>query len=327
MGLRLKAGCGLVRGLGYLNPGRSPAGTYHRGMDPWFGGRGVHTGEDVDATTGQEPILEVVGLHKAFGAQKVLRGIDLRIETGRITVIIGGSGSGKSVLIKHLVALLRPDAGEVRLHGRNLFTMGPDDLLDARRRFGMLFQAGALFDSMSVYDNVAFPLREHKRLNRKDERELVLARLEELNLFNVEFKFPNELSGGMRKRVALARATVLDPEIILYDEPTTGLDPVMIAQVDDMIAETQERCKVTSIVISHDMASTFRIAHQIAMLHEGRIVEAGSPDEFRNSANENVRAFIFQSGTGPLKGAASGRSATETLRSDDRAGTAGQGSR
>lgn len=246
------------------------------------------------------PILQVCDLHKAFGEQKVLRGINLKIETGKITVIIGGSGSGKSVLVKHLVALLRPDQGQVLFHGRDLFDMSGDQILQARRHFGMLFQSGALFDSMNVYDNVAFPLREHRNLKPSEERELVQTRLRELNLVNVDKKFPAELSGGMKKRVALARATVLDPEVIIYDEPTTGLDPVMIAQVDDMISETQERMKATSIVISHDMASTFRISHHIAMLFDGEIIEYGTPNEFRASSDKRVRSFIFTSGTGPL---------------------------
>ena len=249
----------------------------------------------------EPPILEVINLHKRFGDQQVLRGVDLRIETGKITVIIGGSGSGKSVLIKHLVALLRPDEGEVRFHGHDLFQMKDSEILQARKHFGRLVQAGALCDSMNVYDNIAFPLREHRKMNRAQERATVLGRLEELNLQGAEKKFPAELSGGMRKRVALARATVLEPEILIYDEPTTGLDPMLIAQVDDMIAATQEKHKVTSVVISHDMASTFRIAHFIAVLHEGRIVEYGTPAQLRNSANEVVRRFIYTSGTGPLQ--------------------------
>ncbi len=253
----------------------------------------------------ETPIMQVVDLHKSFGGQPVLRGVDLTIATGKVTVIIGGSGSGKSVLVKHLVGLLRPDSGQVKLHGQDLFAMPPDALLKARRQFGMLFQAGALFDSMTVYENIAFPLREHRPMPRQEERDLVHARLAELNLVNVDHKYPAELSGGMKKRVALARATILDPEIIIYDEPTTGLDPMMISQVDDMIAETQERHNVTSVVISHDMASTFRIAHHIAMLYEGRIVEYGTPDEFRASTNEVVRKFIFVSGTGPLQQAQS----------------------
>lgn len=265
---------------------------------------------EVPLSTGggsEPPILDVVDLHKAFGDQQVLRGVDLRIETGKITVIIGGSGSGKSVLIKHLVALLRPDRGEVRFHGKDLFGMTHAELLSARKHFGMLFQASALFDSMSVYDNVAFPLREHRRLSRQQERDLVMERLAELKLDGADKKFPGELSGGMKKRVALARATILDPQILIYDEPTTGLDPVMISQVDDMIAETQERHKVTSVVISHDMASTFRIAHHIAMLYQGRIIEYGTPDDFKRSQNPEVRKFIFVSGTGPLKHEGNGK--------------------
>jgi phospholipid/cholesterol/gamma-HCH transport system ATP-binding protein len=255
--------------------------------------------------TAEDPgnaILEVRDLHKSFGPHDVLRGIDLRIEEGLITVIIGGSGSGKSVLVKHLIGLLQPDRGTILLHGRDLATMDRSELIEARTKFGMLFQMGALFDSMTVYENVAFPLREHRRgMKRAEERALVIDALETLNLFNVENKFPSELSGGMRKRVALARATILKPEIIIYDEPTTGLDPMMIKQVDDMIAETQERFQATSVVISHDMASTFRIAHRVAMLHEGRIRVYGTPETLRESDDPIVRQFIFVSGTGPLQ--------------------------
>lgn len=255
-----------------------------------------------------EPILQVRDVYKSFGDQQVLRGIDLDIRSGEVLVIIGGSGSGKSVLIKHLVALLRPDRGQVLFHGQNLFDMDDHALLEARKNFGMLFQNGALFDSMSVYDNVAFPLREHLRLKKPEERERVMASLAELKVDHASHKFPGELSGGMRKRVALARATILRPQILIYDEPTTGLDPVMIKQVDDMIAETQERLKITSVVISHDMASTFRIAHRIAMLYQGEIVEVGPPALFKASANPVVRTFIFVSGTGPLQ-AGSGEAA------------------
>jgi phospholipid/cholesterol/gamma-HCH transport system ATP-binding protein len=247
------------------------------------------------------PILQVEDLHKAFGGQTVLNGVNLDIEEGQITVVIGGSGSGKSVLIKHLVALLRPDRGQVRFAGRDLFQMADRELLQVRRSFGMLFQNAALFDSMSVFENVAFPLREHQKLTKAELHDTVMASLEVLKLEYAAQKFPGELSGGMKKRVALARATILRPKILIYDEPTTGLDPVMIKQVDDMIAETQERLQVTSVVISHDMASTFRIAHKIAMLHQGQIIEQGSPAEFRASANPIVRNFIFVSGTGPLQ--------------------------
>ncbi len=260
------------------------------------------TRDDEAPRSDEAPVLEAVGLEKAFGPQKVLRGVDLRIETGLVTVIIGGSGSGKSVLIKHLIGLLRPDAGEVRFHGTALADMNGRDLLRFRARMGMLFQSGALFDSMSVYENVAFPLREHRRgLSRADERELVIDALQQLGLRNIDHKFPSELSGGMRKRVGLARATILGPEIIFYDEPTTGLDPIMIHQVDDMIAETQERLKVTSIVISHDMASTFRIGHRIAMLYEGQIIAYDTPQRFREVDDPRVQRFINVSGTGPLQ--------------------------
>lgn len=235
-----------------------------------------------------------------------MRGIDLDIAEGQITVIIGGSGSGKSVLIKHLVALLRPDRGGILFRGRDIFQMDDMELLATRRHFGMLFQNAALFDSMNVYDNVAFPLREHQPQPADRERELVMDALTQLKLGHAVHKFPAELSGGMRKRVALARATILRPEILIYDEPTTGLDPVMIKQVDDMIAETQARLQVTSIVISHDMASTFRIAHRVAMLYQGQIIESGTPQEFRHSQNPIVRDFIFVSGTGPLQAAAAG---------------------
>ena len=250
----------------------------------------------------EAPVLEASNLEKAFGTQKVLRGINLRIETGLVTVIIGGSGSGKSVLIKHLIGLLHPDAGEVRFHGNAIADMNGRDLLQFRSRMGMLFQSGALFDSMSVYENVAFPLRAHRRhLSKAEEREMVIDSLQQLGLNNVDHKFPSELSGGMRKRVGLASATILGPEIIFYDEPTTGLDPIMIHQVDDMIAETQERLKVTSIVISHDMASTFRIGHRIAMLYEGQIIAYDTPERFREVDDERVQRFINVGGTGPLK--------------------------
>lgn len=255
----------------------------------------------VDSAPARVPILQVEDLHKSFGEQRVLNGVNLDIEEGQITVVIGGSGSGKSVLIKHLVALLRPDRGQVRFAGRDLFQMPDAELLQVRRSFGMLFQNAALFDSMSVFDNVAFPLREHQKLRKPELHDTVMQALTALKLEHAAQKFPGELSGGMKKRVALARATILRPKILIYDEPTTGLDPVMIKQVDDMIAETQARLQVTSVVISHDMASTFRIAHKIAMLHQGQIIEQGSPEEFRASDNPIVRNFIFVSGTGPLQ--------------------------
>ena len=252
----------------------------------------------------EPPILEVIDLRKSFGSKQVLRGVDLRIETGLTTVIIGGSGSGKSVLLKHLIGLMEADSGEVRFHGKPVQTMEAHELVQMRAKFGMLFQHSALFDSMNVEDNVAFPLREHRRdLPRKEVRRQVTQSLNELDLFDVERLFPAELSGGMQKRVGLARATILGPEIILYDEPTTGLDPIMIKQVDDMIAATQRRLHVTSVVISHDMASTFRIGQRVAMLYEGKIICYGTPEEVRSSGDPIVQRFINVSGTGPLRGA------------------------
>lgn len=266
-------------------------------------GPSPETADTSGSVSGVDPILRVVELHKSFGPHDILRGINLSIPEGKTTVIIGGSGSGKSVLLKHLIALLRPDSGEVLFRGRNIHQMSSREMLEFRGKMGMLFQMAALFDSMTVYDNIAFPLREHRKLSRADEREMVMNSLQELNLYDVENKNPAELSGGQRKRVSLARATILRPEIILYDEPTTGLDPIMIKQVDDMIAETQQRLKVTSIVISHDMASTFRIAHKVAMLYKGQIIATGTPAELRVNPLPQVQEFINVSGTGPLQAA------------------------
>jgi phospholipid/cholesterol/gamma-HCH transport system ATP-binding protein len=261
----------------------------------------VQSQSNDDVTQSGAPILRARGIVKSFGTQTVLHGIDLDIEPGLITVIIGGSGSGKSVLLKHLIGLLNPDEGAVEFRGKVVADMNRSELLAYRARIGMLFQSGALFDSMSVYENVAFPLREHQRgIKREEERTRVLNALAELDLSNAERKFPSELSGGMRKRVALARATILEPEIILYDEPTTGLDPIMIKAVDDMIAETAARLRVTSVVISHDMASTFRIAHRVAMLFDGKIIVYGTPAEIRKCDDQRVQDFIHVSGTGPL---------------------------
>ena len=243
-----------------------------------------------------DPAIVVEDLHRAFGAQQVLRGVNLEIPRGRITIIIGGSGSGKSVLVKHIIGLLRPDRGRIWVDGEDITQLDEAALLRVRRRFGMLFQHAALFDSMTVEENVAFPLREHTDLSRSEVRARVERQLAELGLDGVGRKWPAELSGGMRKRVGLARALMMDPEFLIYDEPTTGLDPVLAHQVDQMIAEAQQRYGVTSIVISHDMASTFRLAHQIAMIHDGRIVAAGSPEEIYASPEEAVQRFIHVSG-------------------------------
>lgn len=247
-----------------------------------------------------QPIIRLQDVHKAFGDNRVLQGVDLDVPEGLITTVIGGSGSGKSVLIKHIIALLRPDRGQVFVDGEDVSVLKPNELVRVRRKFGMLFQYAALFDSMTVEENIAFPLREHSKLSNKVIREKVREKLEMLRLPGTEKKYPAELSGGMRKRVGLARAIIHEPKILIYDEPTAGLDPIMIYQVDEMIKETQEQLGITSVVISHDMASTFRISNRIAMLHEGRIIETGTPEEVRASTNPHVREFIFVTGTGPL---------------------------
>jgi phospholipid/cholesterol/gamma-HCH transport system ATP-binding protein len=246
-------------------------------------------------------IIQLDGVHKSFGAQHVLRGIDLGIPRGRITVIIGRSGGGKSVILKHMIGLIKPDQGRVLLDGENLTVMDDRQLNDIRRRFGMLFQDAALFDSMNVLDNVAFPLREHTKMSEAEIREAVAERLRLVGLEGVEAKMPGQLSGGMRKRVGLARAIALDPEIILFDEPTTGLDPLMTDAINRLIASTQERLGVTAVVISHDIKGAFRLAHNMAMLYQGRIVASGSPEEIKGSPDEVVRQFISGRAEGPIE--------------------------
>ena len=238
------------------------------------------------------PVVELVDVHKRFGDKDVLRGIDLAIYPRRTTVIIGASGSGKSVIIKHIMGLFKPDRGEIRVLGQDIVPMKDRELNEVRKHFGLLFQGAALLDWLSVYDNVAFPLRERGSGSRPEQRDRVLDILERLNINDIMHRMPGEISAGQRKRVGLARAIVMKPEIMIYDEPTTGQDPLRTRDIDDMIQQTQERFEITSIVISHDMASTFRIAHMIAMLHEGRIAAYGSPAELRASPDEHVQRFI-----------------------------------
>jgi phospholipid/cholesterol/gamma-HCH transport system ATP-binding protein len=247
-----------------------------------------------------EPLVSIRDLRKSFNGQQVLKGVDLDVEDGGVVVVIGPSGCGKSVLIKHIIGLLKPDAGSILVEGEDIVPMSERDLTQVRKKFGMLFQQAALFDSMNVFENVAFPLLEHTRISRKAAREKVAERLLQLGLRGIEEKFPAELSGGMRKRVGLARATILNPKIVIYDEPMTGLDPIMCENVEDMIQTAQRELKVTSIVISHDLPSTFRMATKVAMLFDGRILVQGTSDEVKRSRVEVVRKFIYLSGTGPL---------------------------
>ena len=241
--------------------------------------------------------LRVRGLNKSFDEHQVLKGMDLDVERGKINVIIGGSGAGKSVLMKHLIGLLKPDSGAILVDGEDIVPMNDFELNRVRTKFGMLFQYAALFDSMTVEENVMFPLVEHRRrrMKRPQMREIVREKLQSLGLYNIEKKYPAELSGGMRKRVGLARAIVLEPEILFYDEPTTGLDPIATKNVDDMIADIAERLGVTSVVISHDMASTFRIGHRVSMLFSGRIVASGTPEQILSHPNPDLREFISTS--------------------------------
>ncbi len=236
--------------------------------------------------------IQFQGVDKSFGPQHVLNGLDLAIPQGKITVIIGCSGSGKSVILKHMIGLLRPDRGHVVVGNTDLSTLDSVALRDIRTRFGMLFQNAALFDSLNVHDNVAFPLVEHARLSSVQIDRKVKELLTIVGLPNVGHKMPSELSGGMRKRVGLARAIALAPQIILYDEPTTGLDPIMTDAIDNLILSMQKRLGITSVVISHDIAATFHVADRIAMLHEGRIILAGPPDVFRTADHPVVRQFL-----------------------------------
>jgi phospholipid/cholesterol/gamma-HCH transport system ATP-binding protein len=239
-----------------------------------------------------EPAIEVRDLWKAFGGNPVLRGVWLKMMPGTTTVVLGASGSGKTVLMKHIMGLFKPDRGEVIVDGENISAMDRQQLSKFRTRMGMVFQNSALFDSLTVGENVAFPLREHTRLSEEEIQKRVRETLAIVELYGVEDKYPAELSGGMRKRVGLARAIVREPKIVLYDEPTTGLDPLTTESVDEMIIGAREKLHVTSVVISHDIGSAFHIGDHIAMLHEGKIVEEGPPEKVRHSDEPHTKRFL-----------------------------------
>ncbi len=246
-------------------------------------------------------MIKIVNLRKSFGDKKVLDGVDLEIERGKITVIIGRSGEGKSVLIKHIIGLLKPDVGAIFLEDQDLTTLRDRDFNEVRKRFGMLFQGAALFDSMTVAGNVGFPLKEHTDLNDEDIRKIVTEKLNRVGLVDVEEMMPADLSGGMKKRVGLARAIVMDPEIVLFDEPTTGLDPIMSDSIADLVLDTQKALKTTYILITHDIPFTYKIADKIAMLHEGRIIEEGTVEEMKANPNPILRQFLEGRAEGPIK--------------------------
>jgi phospholipid/cholesterol/gamma-HCH transport system ATP-binding protein len=240
----------------------------------------------------EEKAIRIVNLHKSFGPQKVLNGINLEIEKGKTTVIIGKSGGGKSVLLKHLIGLIKPDEGEIWINNSDITRLNEKDLNEIRIHFGMLFQEAALFDSMDVYDNVAFPLREHTKKSEKEIERIVEDKLKQVGLLRFGEKMPSELSGGMRKRVGLARALALDPETILFDEPTSALDPIISLTILDLIRETQTNLHKTYVVISHDIMGMFRIADRVALLSDGKIIEYGTPIEIRKSRNKVTMEFL-----------------------------------
>jgi len=246
-------------------------------------------------------MIKIVDLHKSFGPNRVLRGVDLEIARGETMVVIGQSGSGKSVLLKHLMGILKPDKGEIWVDGLEITKLRDDEILAITRKFGMLFQAAALFDSMTVGANVAFGLERHTDHSPEEIRRIVTESLERVGLKGIENIMPYELSGGMKKRVGLARAIAYKPEIILYDEPSTGLDPIRADSINDLIIQTKRDLNATSVVITHDMVSSYKVADRIAMLYEGRIIETGTPADIQASENPVVRQFIHGRAHGPIK--------------------------
>ncbi|MCL0049858.1 ABC transporter ATP-binding protein [Thermodesulfovibrionales bacterium] len=237
-------------------------------------------------------MIEIIDLHKSFGKNHVLQGVNLKVDRGESMVVMGGSGSGKTILIKHIIRLLRPDSGKAIVDGRDMAELNEKELYKMRKRFGMLFQSAALFDSLSVWENVGFALLREKQMKESDVKKIAIEELKVVGLTGVEDLMPSELSGGMKKRVGLARAIIHNPEILLYDEPTTGLDPILANTIGDLILELKKRLSVTSVTITHDIQAAYKIADRIAMLFKGRIIETGRPDEIKNTTNPVVRQFI-----------------------------------
>ncbi len=244
--------------------------------------------------------IDISGLTKTLGGRRVLDGVSLSVYRGETVGIIGGSGAGKSVTLKHIVGLLRPDSGSVRILGAEISGTDSPALDAARRKIGFLVQGAALMGSMTVFDNVALPLREHESLSEDEVRERVNEKLALVGLLEDGYKMPSEISGGMRKRVGLARAIIRNPEILLYDEPTAGLDPVIASNINDLILEMQEKLGVTSVLVTHDMSSAFRVSDRIAMLLEGRILTVGTPAELKASRDPVIRQFVYGDSEGPL---------------------------
>ena len=246
-------------------------------------------------------MIEIRGLKKRLGSKQVLDGVDLEVKTGECMVVMGRSGTGKSVLLKHIIGLMTPDAGTIEIDDVEISRLGERELNEVRKHFGMLFQGAALFDSLTVRENVALPLREHTRLSDAEVRSRVTERLEWVGLKGVEDMKPASLSGGMKKRVGLARAIAMDPKCVLYDEPTTGLDPIMADAIDQLIHSLQQRMGTTSVVVTHDMQSAFKVADRMALLNEGRVVFLGTVEDVRTTKDPLVRQFVEGSSEGPIR--------------------------
>ncbi len=255
------------------------------------------------APTDQEPpvhSMEVRDLHKSFGPYDILTGLNLDFVDDSITTILGPSGTGKSVLIKHLVGLLRPDSGEIRIFGHDIWSISKADRYALRKRFGVLFQDGALFGSMNIYDNVAFPLRKHTEKSERDIEDIVMDRLVEVGLEGAAAKLPSEISGGMRKRAGFARALVLDPDIVLFDEPDSGLDPVRTSLLNDVILDMHERHKGTYLVVTHDIRTARKVSDYVGVIWKGKAVHYGEAEAAFNSSDPFVRQFLSGDSDGPL---------------------------
>lgn len=246
-------------------------------------------------------MIEIIDLHKSFNGQKVLDGVNLKIADKDVIIVMGTSGCGKSVLIKHIIGLLMPDKGSILIDGVDITTLDTKELDKIRERLGVLFQGGALFDSLTVYGNVAFPLREKTKLSKMEIRDRVIQALEDVGLKGMGKKYPAELSGGMKKRVAFARALISEPAIVLFDEPTTGLDPVITSSIHELIKATHAKYGYTGVIISHEVPKIFEICNKVAMLYGGIIVESGTPEEIANSMNPIIRQFISGSHEGPIE--------------------------
>jgi phospholipid/cholesterol/gamma-HCH transport system ATP-binding protein len=246
-------------------------------------------------------MIEIINIRKSFGGQKVLNGLSMRIEQGELAAVIGGSGGGKSVFLKHLIGILRPDEGNILIEGVDITKARGTQLDAVRENFGVVFQEGALFDSLSVFDNIAFPLREKTKLPKDEVGKRVITAIEDVGLKGMEMKYPAEISGGMKRRVALARALITEPKIVLFDEPTTGLDPIISSSIHRLIISTHKKYGFTGVIISHEIPEIFEVADKVGMLYNGTLIEYGTPEEIQKSSNPFVKQFITGSLEGPIE--------------------------